>query len=280
MAGRLVRLLEAVVAEPERAIGSLDILTRGRARTPSCTPGTTPRARFRPATLPELFAAQVAKHARCGRGGVRGAEPHLRASSMRAPISWRITCATSASARRPWSGCASSARSRCSIGLLGILKAGGAYLPLDPGYPPERLAFMLEDAGAPVLVTHAALLDRLPAHGARIVRLDADWPAIAQQPGAAPGQRRSQPQNPAYVIYTSGSTGTPKGVVVAHGSCANCGSSMQRELRRARRRTTRSADGAARPSTLRPFEMLRSRCSHGGDVGRLSGWPSRHPRRL
>ena len=72
------------------------------------------------------------------------------------------------------------------IGLLGILKAGGAYLPLDPGYPPERLAFMLEDAGAPVLVTHAALLDRLPAHGARIVRLDADWPAIVQQPSTAP----------------------------------------------------------------------------------------------
>ena len=60
------------------------------------------------------------------------------------------------------------------IGLIGILKAGGAYLPLDPGYPRERLAFMLEDAGAPVLVTHAALLDRLPAHGARIVCLDTD----------------------------------------------------------------------------------------------------------
>ena len=68
------------------------------------------------------------------------------------------------------------------IGLIGILKAGGAYLPLDPSYPHERLAFMLEDAGAPVLVTAVGALDRLPAHGARIVRLDADWPAIAAQP--------------------------------------------------------------------------------------------------
>ena len=75
------------------------------------------------------------------------------------------------------------------IGLLGILKAGGAYLPLDPSYPPERLAFMLEDAGAPVLVTHAALLDRLPINSAHIVRLDADWPAIAQQPTTAPAER-------------------------------------------------------------------------------------------
>ena len=97
------------------------------------------------------------------------------------------------------------------VGLLGILKAGGAYLPLDPDYPPERLAFMLEDAGAPVLVTHAALLDRLPAHGARVVRLDADWPAIAQQPTDRAGQLRCEPHHPAYVIYTSGSTGSPEG---------------------------------------------------------------------
>ena len=58
------------------------------------------------------------------------------------------------------------------VGLLGILKAGGAYLPLDPAYPPERLAFMLEDAAAPVLLTQSALRERLPAQGARIVRLD------------------------------------------------------------------------------------------------------------
>ena len=111
--------------------------------------------------------------------------------------------------------CASSARPTMLIGLLGILKAGGAYLPLDPGYPPERLAFMLEDAGAPVLVTHAALLDRLPAHGARVVRLDADWPAIARQPATAPASVLD-PRHPAYVIYTSGSTGTPKGVCTTH----------------------------------------------------------------
>ena len=69
------------------------------------------------------------------------------------------------------------------VGLLGILKAGGAYLPLDPNYPRERLAFMLADAGCPVLVTQPALLDRLPddaAAPARLVRLDADWPAIAR----------------------------------------------------------------------------------------------------
>src|SRR5207344_515282 len=97
------------------------------------------------------------------------------------------------------------------VGLVGILKAGGAYLPLDPDYPPERLAFMLEDARAPVLVSQSALLDRLPPHDARIVRLDADWPVIAARPSTAPANDLS-PHNTAYVIYTSGSTGQPKGV--------------------------------------------------------------------
>ena len=101
------------------------------------------------------------------------------------------------------------------VGLIGILKAGGAYLPLDPDYPAERLAFMLADAGAPLLLTQSALLDRLPAHGARTVWLDADWPAIAEQPTSAPTSAL-RPQNTAAVIYTSGSTGVPKGVSVAH----------------------------------------------------------------
>jgi non-ribosomal peptide synthetase component F len=108
------------------------------------------------------------------------------------------------------------------IGLLGILKAGGAYLPLDPNYPRERLAFMLADAGCPVLVTQSALLDWFPDDAAHrhVVRLDADWPAIARRPDRAP-PLNLDPHHPAYVIYTSGSTGTPKGVVVEHGSLAN-----------------------------------------------------------
>ena len=101
------------------------------------------------------------------------------------------------------------------VGLLGILKAGGAYLPLDPDYPPERLAFMLADAGAPVLLTRAALRAHLPAHDAHVVCLDADWPAIARQPATVP-RVALHPQNIAYVAYTSGSTGTPKGAVINH----------------------------------------------------------------
>ena len=102
------------------------------------------------------------------------------------------------------------------VGLLGILKAGGAYVPLDPASPAARLEFVLGDTRAPVLLTQERLLARLPdEHGAEVVRLDADWPLIAREPGEnlAP---RATADNPAYVIYTSGSTGQPKGVMIEH----------------------------------------------------------------
>jgi amino acid adenylation domain-containing protein len=101
------------------------------------------------------------------------------------------------------------------VSLLGILKAGGAYVPLDPTYPKQRLAFMLEDTQAPVLLTQDRLRAVLPAHGPRILCLDADWPAVAGESEATPVNQVT-PEHPAYVMYTSGSTGRPKGVSVPH----------------------------------------------------------------
>ena len=123
------------------------------------------------------------------------------------------------------------------VGLLGILKAGGAYLPLDPNYPRERLAFMLADAGCPVLVTQAALLDRLPDDAARPAGRAARRrlaSAIARQPDTAP-PLDLDPRHPAYVIYTSGSTGTPKGVGRRARGSANrmaCDRSLYTDVRR------------------------------------------------
>ncbi len=101
------------------------------------------------------------------------------------------------------------------VGLLGILKAGGAYVPLDPEYPAERLAFLLRDSAAPVLLTQKHLLPSLPDCSARVICLDADASTFADMSEANPPPLAT-PDNLAYVIYTSGSTGVPKGVLVSH----------------------------------------------------------------
>ncbi|HSP80899.1 MAG TPA: amino acid adenylation domain-containing protein, partial [Myxococcaceae bacterium] len=106
------------------------------------------------------------------------------------------------------------------VGILGVLKAGGAWLPLDPTYPRERLAFMMEDAGVPLLLTQAHLATRLPSSGARCVLLDGDGEAVARQPEQPPPSEVS-PDGAAYIIYTSGSTGRPKGTVLTHRGLVN-----------------------------------------------------------
>ncbi len=106
------------------------------------------------------------------------------------------------------------------VGLLGILKAGGAYVPLDPAYPKERLAFMLEDTRAPVLLTQARIAASMPAHRAHVLCLDSGWGAIGRESEGNPVSR-STAGNLAYVIYTSGSTGQPKGVMIEHRSLVN-----------------------------------------------------------
>ncbi len=106
------------------------------------------------------------------------------------------------------------------IGVLGILKAGAAYVPIDPSYPSERIAFMLEDGATAVLLTQSALLGQLPADLTRPLCIDSDWSEIATVSNEAIGQI-AQPSDLAYVIYTSGSTGKPKGVMVEHRSLSN-----------------------------------------------------------
>ncbi|MBC7541698.1 MAG: amino acid adenylation domain-containing protein, partial [Candidatus Sericytochromatia bacterium] len=101
------------------------------------------------------------------------------------------------------------------VGLLGILKAGGAYVPLDPAYPAERLAFILEDTAAPVLLTHTSLSGLVPAGNAQVLHLDTDWPSIATESASAPSSPVTD-RNLGYIIYTSGSTGRPKGVAIEH----------------------------------------------------------------
>ncbi|HLM42772.1 MAG TPA: amino acid adenylation domain-containing protein, partial [Myxococcaceae bacterium] len=101
------------------------------------------------------------------------------------------------------------------VGLLGILKAGAAYVPLDPAYPQQRLAFMLEDTQARVVVAQRHLAQALPLGERALVCLDEDQHLIGQQ-SAQPLVLSVDSAQAAYVIYTSGSTGKPKGVCVPH----------------------------------------------------------------
>jgi amino acid adenylation domain-containing protein len=113
------------------------------------------------------------------------------------------------------------------VALLAVLKAGGAFVPLDPGYPRERLRFMLEDADVTALVSERALAAELPRTAARLVLVD-------EQPDREPPDRRppadTAPNQLAYVIYTSGSTGHPKGAMIEHEAFANHLRWMQAEL--------------------------------------------------
>ncbi len=115
------------------------------------------------------------------------------------------------------------------VGLLGILKAGGAYVPIDPSYPKERIAGMLEDCQARVLVTQASLAHTLPAHQAQIICLDQDWPTIAQERLDNPDSA-VQADHLAYIIYTSGSTGKPKGVLVTHRGLPNVAELLRQQF--------------------------------------------------
>ena len=120
------------------------------------------------------------------------------------------------------------------VALLGILKSGAAYLPLDAAYPDERLRFILQDTGAPLLITQQRLAQRLGVFDTPRLLIDTDWPELtADQPT---GDATDRPVGPApddlaYVIFTSGSTGTPKGVMVEHRSLHNFAVHLPAQLR-------------------------------------------------
>ncbi|WP_155372899.1 amino acid adenylation domain-containing protein [Catellatospora vulcania] len=97
------------------------------------------------------------------------------------------------------------------VGMLGILKAGAAYVPVDPGYPADRVAFLLRDSGVTTVVATTAVADRLTAPDTRVLLVDRDTTPVPAVPPVAASE-----DNLAYVIYTSGSTGTPKGVLIEH----------------------------------------------------------------
>ncbi|MCL5996770.1 MAG: amino acid adenylation domain-containing protein, partial [Chloroflexi bacterium] len=219
MIGNYRTLLEAIVADPERCLSQLPLLTPAEQQQILTAWNNTVTDFPRDTCIHQLVEAQAEQQPDAIAVTFEDQQLTYRELNRKAN---QLGHYLQALGVRPGVvvGLCVERSPEVVIGLLGVLKAGGAYLPLDPTYPPERLAFMLADAAVPVLLSQTHLLDLLPAHGARVVCLDADWPAIAREPGT-PLTCAVTPDDLAYVIYTSGSTGTPKGTLLRHRGLCN-----------------------------------------------------------
>jgi aspartate racemase len=216
MMGHYQTLLEGIVTGANRRVSELAILTEAERRQVVEEWNQTEREYPREKTVHELFEEQAKKTPQAeavvfGRERLSYGQLNERANRLAGFLSKRGV------GPEVLVGLCVERSLEMVVGLLGILKAGGAYVPLDPAYPKERLAFMLEDTGAPVVLTQESLSESLPEGQFERVRLDADWPEIARESAENPPSEATA-ENLAYVIYTSGSTGTPKGVSIRHRS--------------------------------------------------------------
>ncbi len=212
-------LLDAAVTDPSANLGALPLLTNEERRQLLFEWNETRRDFPRDRCVHELFEEQAARAPEalalvCDGERLTYAELNARANRLARHLR---ACGVGAEARV---GILLEREAWASVALLGVLKAGGAWLVLDPAYPPPRLAFMLEDAGASVLLTTTRLAASLPANGARLICLDAEAQQVEAHAASDLG-RVAVPDNLAYLVYTSGTTGRPKGILVEHRSLVN-----------------------------------------------------------
>jgi amino acid adenylation domain-containing protein len=231
--GHFQTLLAGIVADPEQPLADLPLLTAQEQRQIVAEWNDTLAGRPPAPCLHALFEAQAARTPEAV--ALVAAEQHFSYATLdqRANQLARHLRARGVTRDAPVGICLERSP-ELVISVLGVLKAGGAYLPLDPSYPAERLAFMLADSQARVLIvaTQGAgprtkgagrvqpLVFRLSSFVGQVVDLRADWPLIARESTANPagGARGSEL---AYVLYTSGSTGQPKGVAMPHAPLVN-----------------------------------------------------------
>jgi natural product biosynthesis luciferase-like monooxygenase protein/amino acid adenylation domain-containing protein len=217
LAGHFATLLAGAVAEPDRAVSALPILTEEERRQvvdgwnrQGASAGTTLHAAIEdqaartPSAVALSFEGRTMTYNELNRRANQLAH-RLRRHGVGPEVRVGICME-----RSP----------EMVIALLGTLKAGGAYVPMDPEYPRDRLAYMLSDAAVPVLLTQSRLLETIPEHAAATIVLDEELEAISGEPENAPGGPVT-PAHLAYMIYTSGSTGRPKGAMNAHRGVVN-----------------------------------------------------------
>lgn len=216
--GQLTTLLESIANDPTQSIARLRLLPAAERRRILQEFNPTPPDLPAPSTLVARFESQVAH------------SPDRIALTM--PAGESVTYAELNRRARHLAARLRTAGVRAEVpvglflergidllvGLVAILKAGGAYLPIDPVYPADRVAFMLSDARAPIILTSTLLQERLSAIDAEVIALDSPEldPAVDNGESADATLDPIEPNQAAYIIYTSGSTGTPKGCIIPH----------------------------------------------------------------
>ena len=215
LAQRLELLLAQIATDPDRRIGALDVL-RDDERALVLTDWNNTARTVPDLTLPELFRAQVARTPDATAvvfedTTLTYAELDLRVEQLAHTLAARGAQAEAVVA------VALPRSLALVVSLLAVHRAGAAYLPLDTGYPAERLAYTLADARPVCLITTEGVT--LPDTDVPTLTVDAD--GTPDHPAHAPLPTAHDPRHPAYVIYTSGSTGRPKGVTVPHQGITN-----------------------------------------------------------
>ncbi|MFJ2770399.1 amino acid adenylation domain-containing protein [Streptomyces sp. NPDC087300] len=225
---RVVRVIGQMVADPTARVGDIDVLAPHERATIVDRWNDTARA-LPPGTWVDAFDERArwapdAVAVRCGPDTLSYAELDRRANQLAHHL-------TGSGVRRETRvGLCLPRGTGMVVALLAVWKAGGAFVPLDPGHPADRLAYMIDDSGAEVVLgtksTLAAVEAGVEAGKACVIAVDEAEQAIAAEP-AGPPTVLTEPGQLAYVIYTSGSTGRPKGVAVPHHGVVNLAEAMR-----------------------------------------------------
>ena len=231
LAGHFSTLLEGITADPDARVSELPLLTSAERQQALVEWNATTSPYPKDRCLHELFEEQAARGPDAVAVTFEDRRWTYRELNERADRLARRLSQFGVGPDTLVAVCVERSLDMVAA-LLGVHKAGGAYVPLDPAYPRERLAYMLRDSEALVVLTETRLRSRFETDGlkAGILCLDKDWDPSAGLVGAAP-LGAADPENLAYVIYTSGSTGAPKGVQIRHRNLVNLLSAMASALK-------------------------------------------------
>jgi amino acid adenylation domain-containing protein len=219
MADHYRNLLESIVADPERRVSELELLSADERRQILSEWNQTPFEYPRTLCLHQLFEQQVERTP--DNVAVVFEQERLtytdlnRRANQLAHYLKKLGVGPDQII-----GICMERSHEVLVGLLGVLKAGCGYVALDPSHPRERLEFMLKDAGARVVLTQRRFAEELPGQIRHVISLDADWEVILGESAENP-LSEATPENLAVIIYTSGSTGQPKGVMLPHRGLCN-----------------------------------------------------------